>query len=245
MPSIVQSLVLVYSRLIVLYPGDMIKFLINFSVENRVGLKVLIDKWLLHQPLFRGKYFKNVSIMALTKFYSIKDCTLESLMVIGYDPSHSNASIEVNAPFKILSVLIRCLNNEIIQEKIKQRKNDYENIDYEDYMVRDDEGDDVRLDSNGNIIEDGNNNNLMDGDDDQKKLDVNLDEFKNLEDEENREINSKLHFFNVGKGGGLGNLEAGSEIYLSEMLVNYINRDFRGSTIMTLKLMTKTIAKRT
>lgn len=31
-------------------------------------------------------------------------------MVIGYNPSHSNINSEVNAPFKILSVLLRFLD---------------------------------------------------------------------------------------------------------------------------------------
>ena len=122
MPSVVQSMVLVYSRLILLYPEDILEFLNTFTVENRVGLKVLIDKWLLHQPLFKGKYFKNLSMKALTLLFSMKKPIIELLMVIGYDPSHSNASIEINAPLKILSVLIRCLNNEILQEKIKNNK---------------------------------------------------------------------------------------------------------------------------
>jgi hypothetical protein len=210
MPSIVQSLVLIFSRLINLYPHDILKFLTDFQVENKVGLKVLIDKWLLHQPLFRGTYFKNVSIKALTILYEIKNDIVETLMVIGYDPSHSNASVEVNAPFKILSVLIRCLHNEILQEKMKQEKNNYEHLDYEnrENVYYEDE----RLEAEGQ----------MDNEEEEqdKKLDINLDEFKNIE-EEPRDFNSKLNFINLqGKSGGLNNLETGSEIYLSEMLVN-------------------------
>lgn len=34
-------------------------------------------------------------------------------MVIGYNPSHSNVNSEVNAPFKILSVLLRFIENEL------------------------------------------------------------------------------------------------------------------------------------
>ena len=34
-------------------------------------------------------------------------------MVIGYNPSHSNINSEVNAPFKILSTLLRFIENEI------------------------------------------------------------------------------------------------------------------------------------
>mmetsp|Transcript_12632 Transcript_12632/g.13098 ORF Transcript_12632/g.13098 Transcript_12632/m.13098 type:complete len:165 (+) Transcript_12632:619-1113(+) len=60
---------------------------------------------------------------------------------------------------------------------------------------------------------------LKNDQDDLGKL-VNLDEFTNMKDDDNaREVNSKLNFINVGKEGGLGNIEAGSEIYLSEMLV--------------------------
>ena len=33
-------------------------------------------------------------------------------MVIGYNPSHSNINSEVNAPFKILSTLLRFVNTE-------------------------------------------------------------------------------------------------------------------------------------
>lgn len=38
--------------------ANIIDFLASFSIENRMGLKILIDKWLLQQSLFRGKYTK-------------------------------------------------------------------------------------------------------------------------------------------------------------------------------------------
>ena len=37
---------------------DIVDFLASFSIENKMGLKILIDKWLLQQSLFRGKYTK-------------------------------------------------------------------------------------------------------------------------------------------------------------------------------------------
>lgn len=198
MPSVVQSMVIVYARLFIHYPEDIFSFLMSFTIENRVGLKVLIDKWLLHRPLFRGKYFKNISIKALTVLLSKKIPIIESLMVIGYDPSHSYASFEVNAPLKILSVLIRCLNREILQEKsnFQERKTNND------------------IDPHREVKEDDN------------VLNVNIDEFQKLKDEEEdqiKEINSKLEFINHGKTGGLKNIEAGSEIYLSEMLVFDVN----------------------
>ena len=223
MPSIVQSLILVYSRFIVKYPIDTLNFLISIQVENRVGLKVLIDKWLLHQPLFRGKYFKNISIKALSVLYSMKNSIVESLMVIGYNPSHSLASVEVNAPCKILSVLIRCLNNEIMQEKIKNKKTNYDDLDNDNdendnYNDEDDEKlneDDFKDDENIDIDDKKNNKkeNIDDG-----KIDIGDEEFNNIQ-EEPKDFSSKLSFLNnQGKTGGLNNLEQGSEIYLTEML---------------------------
>lgn len=41
-------------------------------------------------------------------------------MVIGYNPSHSNINSEVNAPFKILSLMLRYLDNEISPKKNKK-----------------------------------------------------------------------------------------------------------------------------
>jgi hypothetical protein len=38
-------------------------------------------------------------------------------MVIGYNPSHSNINSEVNAPFKILSLMLRYLDNEMSPKK--------------------------------------------------------------------------------------------------------------------------------
>jgi len=221
MPSIVQSLILVYSRFIVKFPIDTLNFLISIQVENRVGLKVLIDKWLLHQPLFRGKYFKNISIKALSVLYSMKNSIVESLMVIGYNPSHSNASVEVNAPCKILSVLIRCLNNEIMQEKIKKEKTNYDDLDYENNENNENnsyENERLEVENDDEDNKEDNNNNNNNNKDDNEKMDIGEDEFKNIEDEP-RDFSSKLPFLNnQGKTGGLNNLEQGSEIYLTEML---------------------------
>ncbi len=54
LPSAIQGMVLVLARLIVINPAEMINFLIGFSLEGKMALKVLIDKWLHNQPLFRG-----------------------------------------------------------------------------------------------------------------------------------------------------------------------------------------------
>lgn len=76
-----------------------------------MGLKILVDKWLLQQSLFRGSFTKISTFMALSKMFLLRDKRIDNLMVIGFNPSHTNISNDVNAPLKILATLIRCLNN--------------------------------------------------------------------------------------------------------------------------------------
>lgn len=117
MPSIVQSLILIFARLIHSNPKEIIEFLSETSIDNRICLKIVLDKWLLQQPLFRGYYTKNTTLSALLKILTSRDPRIESLMVIGYNPSHSNINSEVNAPFKIFSLMLRYLENEISPKK--------------------------------------------------------------------------------------------------------------------------------
>ena len=112
MPSTLQSLVLVFARLIHTNPSEIVELLSETSVDNRISLKVVLDKWLLQQPLFRGSYTRTVTLSALQKLLMMRDSRIESLMVIGYNPSHSNINSEVNAPFKILSSLLRFVDTE-------------------------------------------------------------------------------------------------------------------------------------
>ncbi|PCJ27716.1 MAG: hypothetical protein COA94_03710 [Rickettsiales bacterium] len=90
MPSIVQSLALVFARLIHTNPTEIFSFLSSTSIENRISLKIVLDKWLLHQPLFRGSYAKAVTLSALLNMFLSRDHRIENLMVIGYNPSHTN-----------------------------------------------------------------------------------------------------------------------------------------------------------
>lgn len=129
----IQSLVLIYARLINMKTdrnnpfengewmqklNNIIDFLSSFSIENRMGLKILTDKWLLQQSLFRGKFTKISTyflvlcrFMALSKLFLLRDKRVDNLLVIGFNPSHTNINNDVNAPLKILATLIRCLNN--------------------------------------------------------------------------------------------------------------------------------------
>ena len=117
-------MVLIFARLIHIYPEEIIELLTETSVESRISLKVLLDKWLLQQPLFSGNYTKAVTLTALLKLYMMRDSRVETLLVIGYNPSHKNIKSEVNAPFKMLSTLLRFLSSEN-KEKDKKDEGKY------------------------------------------------------------------------------------------------------------------------
>ena len=104
-----------------------------------------------------------------------------------------------------------------MQEKIKNKKTNYDELDNDNDENNDD--DDEKIKEEDYKDED------MDNDDEKKnennddgKIDIGDEEFNNIQ-EEPKDFSSKLSFLNnQGKTGGLNNLEQGSEIYLTEML---------------------------
>ena len=117
------------------------------------------------------------------KVFLAQDKRIETQLVIGHNPSHTNTS-EVYAPYKIFSILIRCLSNECsvdrknlnsneLMEKLtgkEERKEMFEEensgrmeVDYgdeesEEERLRDDEGeleiDMVRMQDEDDELED-------------------------------------------------------------------------------------------
>ena len=64
------------------------------------------------------KIYQNLNVctfifrfMALSKLFLLRDKRIDNLLVIGFNPSHTNVNNDVNAPLKILATLIRCLKN--------------------------------------------------------------------------------------------------------------------------------------
>jgi len=53
-------------------------------------------------------------------------------MVIGYNPSHSNINSEVNAPFKILSTLLRFIDTDTTQRGNQKQSLAHRQPDYGD-----------------------------------------------------------------------------------------------------------------
>lgn len=88
-------------------------YLLTLVVKNtKQGLKILMDRWLLHQPRFIGRLTKNCTYAALMQIFRSKHQAFSGLLVLGYDPSNRRSSPEVPAPLKILSTLLRCYGNE-------------------------------------------------------------------------------------------------------------------------------------
>lgn len=166
-------------------------------------------------------------------------------MVIGYNPSHSNINSEVNAPFKILSLMLRYLDNELSPKKGKrpiQPPQDYDDEEEKTgsmitpgYKLRRDlMGDGERLDT---IEGDDDDDDLDDRDRGNQgmtnKIEVNLDDVQDDEDNESL-LGSKnnqgllggpssgvpgLFQIKESTDRGLADMETGSEVYMSELLV--------------------------
>jgi hypothetical protein len=70
---------------------------------------------LIPRKVYKGSDVLTLSLrfMALSKLFLLSDKRVDNLLVIGFNPSHTNVNNDVNAPLKILATLIRCLDNEL------------------------------------------------------------------------------------------------------------------------------------
>ena len=197
-------------------------------------------------------------------------------MVIGYNPSHSNVNSEVNAPFKILSLMLRYLDNEMAPKKATMPKGRRGKIDGEEEekshgtsgslmsgykMKRDLMGEGERLDTIDQNDDDDDNYNppadldyqddedddqeaLREGDEDSdgegakmkragaERIEVNLDDINDDDDNESllglsggagkSTLNAGLFTIKESHDRGLADMETGSEVYMSELLVRLI-----------------------
>jgi hypothetical protein len=210
MPSVVQSLVAFFAKLILKNPKDILGLLTQTSVDNRISLKILLDRWLLHQALFRGPFTKVVTYSALIQLFTMKDPRIESLMVITYNPSHSNVNSEVNAPFKILCTLLRYIDNEV-NSKVVKPKDVLEEAKELLSSQLPNFGQDERLNTEGDQDDE-----MYDNFDTQDLAAAVNVEMNDVEDEE--ALAEKLFKVGKSKDGGLADLEVGSACYMSEML---------------------------
>lgn len=136
-----------------------------------------------------------MTFSALLKLFVQRDPRIETLMVIGYNPSHSNINSEVNAPFKILSIMLRYLDNETSPKKGKKPiPQSYDNDEEEEKsgitpgfkMRRDLLGDGERLDTVEGDEEEGYDSDSKDkgGQGTSDRIEVNLDDVQDDDDNE-------------------------------------------------------------
>jgi hypothetical protein len=210
LPSIIQSLVLVYSRLINTNEKEALGFLSSFSYNNKLALKILIDKWLLQQPLFRGKNTRVSTFLALTKLFLAKDNRIETLLVIGFNPSHKNMQ-DVYAPLKILCLLVRGLDTEIKSRAIMSgRAAQGNNNAHHDY---DDDGrmDTIQDEDNYDDYDDESDGEYNELDDEDIDLDI-------QKDDEPTDLERRFNIHGEKKGRGLAGAETGSVSIMSALL---------------------------
>jgi len=113
LPSTVQGIALLFCRYFFKSFDDMVNYLNSLVIQNtKNGLKIFMDRCLLHIPRFIGKLTKNTTYNAMMQIFASKNPIFADLLILGYDPSHTKDSPEVYAPLKILSTLIRCYDNE-------------------------------------------------------------------------------------------------------------------------------------
>lgn len=155
-----------------------VEFLSQFSVSSRMGMKVLMDRWLIYQPLFRGTLTKTATFLALKSLYLTEAPALEQLLVIGFNPSHSNLNTWISLPLKILSILIRCFHHEYrTRLNLQAQHNEQEQIDNKRFQDKQLPQRDINnlQDNDGNEEEEGSGNfDFQDAGDDLEDLSSNV-----------------------------------------------------------------------
>ncbi|KAI9679369.1 MAG: hypothetical protein M1817_005391 [Caeruleum heppii] len=85
--AFIQSLILVFARLCLVGPQDVVDFLaqvrINGANGEESGLQVVMSKWLENSSIFAGYEEIRQNVIALSKLYSLNDPRLAQIMVTG------------------------------------------------------------------------------------------------------------------------------------------------------------------
>ena len=79
----VQSLIMVFARLSMTNPQDVVDFLSQLRINNESGLQIVMSKWLESSPSFAGYDDIRQNIVALSKLYGLCDQRLAPIMVKG------------------------------------------------------------------------------------------------------------------------------------------------------------------
>lgn len=121
----VQSLILVFARLAILSPRDVVDFLSQVDIHGENGLSVVLAKWLENSVNFAGYEAIRQNVVALSNLYSLDDPRIQQIGVkgdlivqeTGRIKTRSQAKINpdrwttIPANLKILKVLVEELSN--------------------------------------------------------------------------------------------------------------------------------------
>lgn len=116
----IQSLILVFARLTLISPREVVDFLTQVDVGGQSGLPVVISKWLENSVNFAGYDEIRQNIIALAQLYNLEDPRLAQVQVKGdliiqdtgriktrsQARSNPDRYTTVTAPLKIIKVLV-------------------------------------------------------------------------------------------------------------------------------------------
>lgn len=113
LPSTCLSVVLFFAPLVLKDPEGLFTTLNDIQCSGRPGFRLLLDKWLLHQPRFSGRAVRILTLRALGRLLALKNPEIDSLSVVGVKPSHTpGKNSETKFPAKVISLLVGTLLQE-------------------------------------------------------------------------------------------------------------------------------------
>ena len=82
-PGFVQSLMMVFARLTIISPKEVVDFLGGTPIGDKTALAVILNKWLEYTSNFAGSDEIRENAMALSKIFALGDPRLNEIMVKG------------------------------------------------------------------------------------------------------------------------------------------------------------------
>lgn len=111
MPDIIKTLLLIFSRLILIDQDNFLRILTNIKVENNSALVILLNKWLSDADYIQEKNLKFIVFLALTSL--VGDKTKNTFFDNPYISQVAHEEQEGNLFLRIFSCLIYVLNKEL------------------------------------------------------------------------------------------------------------------------------------
>ncbi|KAK6506385.1 hypothetical protein TWF506_011300 [Arthrobotrys conoides] len=124
-PNLIQSLIVVFARLVIKQPSDVVDFLATNSIGDRSGLQVVLSAWLENSSVFSGYAEIKQNVVALANLYALNDPRVAAVSVQGDQIVEQTTRImtraqrknnpirytSVSAPLKIIKVLVNELGS--------------------------------------------------------------------------------------------------------------------------------------